>query len=62
MSRITGMIRRFAGEEDAVAITEYGILLALLAVILVAAVNLFGTNLTAWWNGNVATVMGTTPP
>ncbi|HEU5173484.1 MAG TPA: hypothetical protein VFT96_01940 [Gemmatimonadaceae bacterium] len=62
MSRITGTIRRFAGDRNAVAITEYGILLALLAVILVAAVNLFGTNVTAWWNGNVATVMGTTPP
>lgn len=67
MSGITTMVRRFMHDDDGIAITEYGILLALLAVILIIAVNLFGSNFTTWWNGNVAGITskistGTTAP
>lgn len=54
MSYLTTAVRRFLKDEDGIAVTEYGILLALLAVILIVAVNLFGSEFTSWWNGNVA--------
>lgn len=53
MSHVASMVRRFAKDEDGIAITEYGILLALLAVILIVAVNAFGAEFTGWWNANV---------
>ena len=53
MSHVATMVQRFMKEEDGIAITEYGILLALLAVILIVAVNAFGSEFTTWWNTNV---------
>lgn len=62
MSQIKAMVQRFVKEEEGIAITEYGILLALLAVILIIAVNLFGTEFNTWWTNNVLGVTATAVP
>ncbi|WP_249335989.1 Flp family type IVb pilin [Sinomonas gamaensis] len=55
------MIRRlFSGEKGATAV-EYGIMVALIAVVIIVAVTLLGGNLQAMFN-NVATQVPTTNP
>lgn len=46
---VLGTIARFKKEEDGVALTEYLVLLGLLTGAVIAAVILFGTNLTTAW-------------
>jgi pilus assembly protein Flp/PilA len=48
------MIKNFMQEEDGVTAIEYGLIAALIAVVIIAAVRLVGTNLKAVFN-NVAT-------
>lgn len=47
----------FLREEDGVTAIEYGLIAALIAVVIIAAVTLVGTNLTAIFN-KVATALG----
>jgi Flp pilus assembly pilin Flp len=52
-------IRKFLKSEDAIAITEYGLLFALIAVVLIAAVAFFGTSISAWFTTHVSQVTTT---
>ncbi|OUS36487.1 hypothetical protein A9Q94_09125 [Rhodobacterales bacterium 56_14_T64] len=45
------LIVRFQHDEEGLALTEYLLLLGLLTGAVITAVTLFGTNLTAVWNG-----------
>jgi pilus assembly protein Flp/PilA len=47
MNKITRMIRDFLLEEDGVTAIEYGLLAALIAVVIIAGATLVGTNLNA---------------
>lgn len=42
-------LRKFIKNDEAIAVTEYGLLIALVAVALIAAVLLFGRNLSTWF-------------
>ncbi|MBL0172260.1 MAG: Flp family type IVb pilin [Gemmatimonadaceae bacterium] len=42
-------IRKFLKADDAIAVTEYALLIALVAVVLVAVVLAFGTKLSSWF-------------
>ena len=42
-------IRSFLKSDRAIAVTEYGLLIALVAVVLIAAVLLFGTAIASWF-------------
>lgn len=55
---IQDLIIRFKDDEEGLALTEYVLLLGLLAGTVIAAVLLFGENLNTLWNG-WATYMGT---
>ena len=51
-------LRRLS-KDDALAITEYGMLVAFLAMALIAVVYIFGTQIAAWFGGktgNITTV------
>jgi len=43
-------IKRFLKEEEGVTAIEYGLIAALIAVVIITAVTLIGTNLTATFN------------
>jgi len=43
-------IKRFVRDESAVTAMEYGLIAALIAVVIITAVQLVGTNLTATFN------------
>jgi Flp pilus assembly pilin Flp len=52
-------IRRFLQSDNGIAVTEYGLLVALIAIALIAVVFVFGSNISAWFSaktGQVTTV------
>ena len=51
------MIKKFVREEEGATAVEYGLLVALIAVVIMAAVGTLGTNLNAKFN-SVATSVG----
>jgi len=50
-------IKRFLKEEEGVTAIEYGLIAALIAVVIITAVTLVGTNLTTTFN-TVANAVG----
>ena len=52
------MIRNFLKDEAGASAVEYGLLVALIAVVIITAVQLIGTNLSSKFN-TVATTVGT---
>jgi Flp pilus assembly pilin Flp len=52
-------IRRFLKSDDAIAVTEYGLLIALVAIALIAVVTIFGQQISSWFarkTGQITTV------
>jgi pilus assembly protein Flp/PilA len=49
MKRILDAGRSLLREEDGIAVTEYGLLIAIVAVGLIAILRAFGTQLQAWF-------------
>ena len=42
-------IRKFIRSEEGIAVTEYGLLIALVAIALIAVVTVFGSNISGWF-------------
>lgn len=42
-------VRRFLRSDSAIAVTEYGLLIALIAVLLIAVVTIFGSSIASWF-------------
>jgi Flp pilus assembly pilin Flp len=56
---LRGHVRRLVVSEDAIAITEYGMLIALVALALLAVLGIFGSQISSWFarkTGNITTV------
>jgi Flp pilus assembly pilin Flp len=49
-------ISKFFKNEDAIAVTEYALLIALVAVALVAAVLAFGSQLSSWFTAKTSQI------
>lgn len=52
-------IRRFLKQDEAIAVTEYGLLVALIAIALIAVVTVFGSSISSWFaakTGQITTV------
>ena len=52
-------MKKFLRSEDAIAVTEYGLLIALVAIALIAVVTVFGSNISSWFatkTGQITTV------
>jgi pilus assembly protein Flp/PilA len=52
MQSVVAFVRTFLDEEDGLAVTEYGLLLALVAVALVVIVKTFGGQLASFFSDN----------
>lgn len=50
------LIKKFLKSDDAIAVTEYALLIALVAVVLVAAVLAFGQNLSSWFTAKTGSI------
>lgn len=56
---IRRVVRRFFLRDDALAITEYAMLIAFIAIIVVAVLSVFGSQIGTWFSsrtGNITTV------
>jgi len=49
MRRIAGRLQKFVRSEDGIAVTEYGLLVALIAVLLIGVVTVFGSSIKSWF-------------
>ena len=50
------MIRRFLKSEEGIAVTEYGLLIALVAVLLIGVVTIFGSSIASWFAAKTNTL------
>jgi pilus assembly protein Flp/PilA len=48
--------RAFLLRESAISITEYGMLVAFIAFVIIAVVVLFGSGMSAWFAGKTGTI------
>jgi Flp pilus assembly pilin Flp len=44
------------GSDEALAITEYGMLVAFVAIVLIAVVTIFSSQITSWFAARTATI------
>jgi pilus assembly protein Flp/PilA len=49
MDRIRTMARKFVKSDEGIAVTEYGLLIALVAVLLIGVVTIFGSSISSWF-------------
>jgi len=49
MHRIRILGREFVRSDEGIAVTEYGLLVALVAVLLIGVVTLFGSSIRSWF-------------
>ena len=49
MSRLKAAARKFLRADQAIAATEYGLLVALVAILLIGVVSVFGSGITSWF-------------
>jgi Flp pilus assembly pilin Flp len=49
-------IRNFIKSEEAIAVTEYGLLVALVAVLLISVVTIFGSSIKSWFAARTAAI------
>jgi pilus assembly protein Flp/PilA len=56
MNRLTATIRRFVRSEEGIAVTEYGLLVALIAVLLIGVVTIFGSSIKSWFGARTSTI------
>jgi len=49
-------IRRFVRDDSGIAVTEYGLLIALVAVLLIGVVTIFGSSISSWFANKTNTL------
>ena len=49
MDRIRTMAKKFVKADEGIAVTEYGLLIALIAVLLIGVVTIFGSSISSWF-------------
>jgi pilus assembly protein Flp/PilA len=50
MDRIRTLARKFVKSDEGIAVTEYGLLIALVAVLLIGVVTVFGSSISSWFS------------
>jgi Flp pilus assembly pilin Flp len=56
MNRIRSAVRQFVRGEEGIAVTEYGLLVALVAVLLIGVVAIFGSSIKSWFAARTGTI------
>jgi pilus assembly protein Flp/PilA len=59
---MSDLLKRFVKEEDGATMVEYGLMVALIACVCIAAVTLLGGNISAMFNAVAGKVGTATPP
>ena len=50
------LVRRLLKGEEGIAVTEYGLLIALVAVLLIGVVTIFGSAISSWFNAKTNSI------
>jgi Flp pilus assembly pilin Flp len=56
MHRVRAAIREFVTAEDGIAVTEYGLLIALIAILLIGVVTVFSSQIASWFSAKTAQI------
>jgi pilus assembly protein Flp/PilA len=56
MNRIRAAVRNFVKGEEGIAVTEYGLLIALIAILLIGVVTLFGSQIASWFSAKTSQI------
>ncbi len=56
MTTLIDAARRFGRDEEGASLAEYGLLIALIAVVCIAAISLLGTNISSIFNTISSTI------
>ena len=56
MNRIRLAVRQFVRDDKGIAVTEYGLLVALVAVLLIGVVAIFGSSIKSWFAARTGTI------
>jgi Flp pilus assembly pilin Flp len=49
-------MRRFLRSDEGIAVTEYGLLVALVAVLLIGVVVIFGSSISSWFAAKTSVI------
>ena len=52
-------LRKFLKDEQGIAVTEYGLLIALVAVALIVVVRVFGSDISSWFKAKSGQITST---
>jgi len=55
MARMNAVVR-FIKSDEGIAVTEYGLLVALVAVLLIGVVSIFGSSIKSWFAARTASI------
>jgi Flp pilus assembly pilin Flp len=56
MRRITARLNDFVATDDGIAVTEYGLLVALVAILMIGVVSVFGSSIKSWFSARTASI------
>ena len=56
MNRIRSSVSKFLKADEGIAVTEYGLLVALVAVLLIGVVTIFGSSIKSWFGARTASI------
>jgi pilus assembly protein Flp/PilA len=49
MKHVRTTVQKFVKSDEGIAVTEYGLLIALVAVLLIGVVTIFGSSISSWF-------------
>lgn len=49
-------LQRFVSDDSGIAVTEYGLLIALVAILLIGVVTLFGSQISSWFQAKTSQI------
>jgi pilus assembly protein Flp/PilA len=54
--RVVQWTRRFLRDESGIAVTEYGLLIALVAILLIGVVTIFASQISSWFSAKTSQI------
>ena len=54
--RVVDSSRQFLRDESGIAVTEYGLLIALVAILLIGVVTLFASQISSWFSAKTSQI------
>jgi pilus assembly protein Flp/PilA len=55
-SRLAQQLERFWRNDEGIAVTEYGLLIALVAILLIGVVTIFASQISSWFSAKTSQI------